>query len=222
MSKRKHSFLLFGVFFCSQWGIYAQKTHQIISIIGSTGNQLEVLDWGGTGNAILFLTGLGNTAHIYDDFALRFTHEYHSVYNESKGIWYFRTNKGRVHYRHVGHGYLSVIDTLKMDKVILIGHSIAGDEMTTFATQYPNRTLSLVYLDAAYDHSDLDALPFPDFPEESDNDSLTVQDLNEDLKRTRGFVYPEDELKHQYVFSDQGFQLESVTPEKSPMPFAKG
>ena len=31
--------------------------------------KLEVLDWGGSGRPIVLLTGSGNTAHVYDDFA---------------------------------------------------------------------------------------------------------------------------------------------------------
>ena len=35
---------------------------------------LEVLDWGGTGRALVFLAGGGaSTAHEFDDFAPRFT-----------------------------------------------------------------------------------------------------------------------------------------------------
>ena len=33
---------------------------------------LEVLDWGGTGPAMILLAGLGNSAHIFDDFASAF------------------------------------------------------------------------------------------------------------------------------------------------------
>src|SRR5207248_990861 len=35
----------------------------------------------------------------------------------------------------------------------LIGHSMAGDELTLFATRYPDRVAKLVYLDAAYDRT---------------------------------------------------------------------
>jgi hypothetical protein len=62
----KRYLLLFGISFCFQAVIYAQDIHQIKSVFGSTGNQLEVLYWGGKGSAILFLPGLGNTAHVYD------------------------------------------------------------------------------------------------------------------------------------------------------------
>jgi non-heme chloroperoxidase len=99
-------------------------------------------------------------------------------------------------------------------KVILIGHSVAGDEISVFASQYPDRVLKVIYLDAAYDHSNLEDLPFPGFPAETAKDSLSVQDLNDDLKRIRGFVYPEDELRHQYVFSPRNFRVKPVTPSR--------
>src|SRR5579863_6885846 len=39
--------------------------------------KLEVLDWGGTGRPIVLVPGLGNTAHIFDQFALKLTPQYH-------------------------------------------------------------------------------------------------------------------------------------------------
>jgi hypothetical protein len=35
--------------------------------------QLEVLDWGGSGPALVLLAGLGDTAHVFDDFATALT-----------------------------------------------------------------------------------------------------------------------------------------------------
>ncbi len=51
--------------------------HHISQIAVSPGVRLEVLDWGGTGEPMVFLPGLGYTAHVYDDFALRFRDRYH-------------------------------------------------------------------------------------------------------------------------------------------------
>jgi hypothetical protein len=31
--------------------------------------KLEVLDWGGSGQPVVLLTGLGSNAHVYDEFA---------------------------------------------------------------------------------------------------------------------------------------------------------
>src|SRR5712672_2290922 len=39
--------------------------------------QLEVLDWGGSGRAIVLLAGSGLTAHEFDDFAPKLTGHYH-------------------------------------------------------------------------------------------------------------------------------------------------
>src|SRR6266478_5089358 len=39
--------------------------------------RLEVLDWGGTGRAVVLLTGSGNTAHVFDDFAEKLSPKYH-------------------------------------------------------------------------------------------------------------------------------------------------
>lgn len=39
--------------------------------------KLEVLDWGGTGRPIVLLAGLGNDAHVFDNFAPSLTTNYH-------------------------------------------------------------------------------------------------------------------------------------------------
>lgn len=33
--------------------------------------QLELLDWGGSGRAVVLLAGSGNSAHVFDEFAAR-------------------------------------------------------------------------------------------------------------------------------------------------------
>ncbi len=41
------------------------------------GIQLHYLDWGGKGDVMLFLAGLGCNAHNFDDFAPRFSDKFH-------------------------------------------------------------------------------------------------------------------------------------------------
>src|SRR5438445_13505339 len=43
--------------------------HRVRFITVEENVQLEVLDWGGSGRALVLLAGLGNTAHVYDEFA---------------------------------------------------------------------------------------------------------------------------------------------------------
>src|SRR5215216_4138757 len=44
--------------------------------VNVNGVRLHYLDWGGKGKVILFLTGLGNSAHIFDDLAPQFTDQF--------------------------------------------------------------------------------------------------------------------------------------------------
>jgi non-heme chloroperoxidase len=43
--------------------------HRTTLVTVEDGVQLEVLDWGGSGRAIVLLAGLEDTAHVFDDFA---------------------------------------------------------------------------------------------------------------------------------------------------------
>jgi pimeloyl-ACP methyl ester carboxylesterase len=51
--------------------------HRVLFVTVEKGVQLEVLDWGGEGKAIVLLAGSGCTAHVFDDFAPKLTHDYH-------------------------------------------------------------------------------------------------------------------------------------------------
>ena len=43
--------------------------HKVSFVTVEPGVQLEVLDWGGTGQTLVLLTGMGDTAHVFDEFA---------------------------------------------------------------------------------------------------------------------------------------------------------
>jgi hypothetical protein len=49
--------------------------------------KLQVLDWGGTGRPLIFLSGLGDDAHVYDKFALKFTEKYHVYAINTERFW---------------------------------------------------------------------------------------------------------------------------------------
>jgi pimeloyl-ACP methyl ester carboxylesterase len=50
----------------------------------------------------------------------------------------------------LGEDVLDVITILGLDRPVVIGHSIAGQELSYLATEHPDRIAGLVYLDAAY------------------------------------------------------------------------
>src|SRR3954468_10434807 len=51
--------------------------HRVRMVTVAPKIRLERLDWGGTGEPVVFLAGLGNSAHVFDDFAPQFTDRFH-------------------------------------------------------------------------------------------------------------------------------------------------
>src|SRR4051812_49835085 len=51
--------------------------HRILRVSVAPQVELEVIDWGGSGSPLIFLAGGGNTAHVFDGFAPRFTSRFH-------------------------------------------------------------------------------------------------------------------------------------------------
>ena len=50
--------------------------NHISGFVNVNGIRLHYLDWGGSGPALIFLTGMGSSAYIYNRFAPRFTDKF--------------------------------------------------------------------------------------------------------------------------------------------------
>jgi pimeloyl-ACP methyl ester carboxylesterase len=134
------------------------------AFVKANGVKLHYLEWGGgREGTLLMLAGLGNDAHIFDSFAVRFTDKYRVLALTRRG--YGESDKPQTGYDVATRveDVRRVLDALDIRKVTLIGHSIAGDELTAFASAYPDRVSKVVFLDAAYDRSKTAAL-FRDDP----------------------------------------------------------
>ena len=118
--------------------------------------RLEVLDWGGMGRPLVFLTGLGNNAHVYDTFAPKFTANYHVYGITRRGFGASSKPAPEVsNYTadRLGDDVLAVIDALKLDHPVLVGHSIAGEELSSIGSRHPEKVAGLIYLDAAFPYA---------------------------------------------------------------------
>jgi non-heme chloroperoxidase len=113
--------------------------------------RLQVLDWGGTGRPLVFLTGMGNDAHIYDRFAPQFTAKYH-VYGITRRGFGASSKPAAITANYtadrLGEDVLAVIDALKLHRPVLVGHSIAGEELSSVGSRHPEEVAGLIYLDA--------------------------------------------------------------------------
>jgi pimeloyl-ACP methyl ester carboxylesterase len=122
--------------------------------------RLEVLDWGGTGPAVVLLAGSGGTAHIYDDLAPQLVDRFRIIGITRRGHGASSHAADTTTYRldPLAADIRTVLDTLGIRRVSLVGHSIAGAEITRFAATYPDRVDKLVYLDSAHDFDGYDQL----------------------------------------------------------------
>ncbi len=121
------------------------------------GVKLEVLDWGGPkdvgkAKALVLLAGLGDTAHAFDQFAPQLTNHYHVYGITRRGFGASsKPEPTDANYSadRLGEDVVAVINALHLDRPVLAGHSIAGEELSYVGTRDPQKVAGLIYLDAA-------------------------------------------------------------------------
>ena len=152
-----NSFFLLIAFFILPLEASAQpdsSAHRVQFVTVDQGVQLEVLDWGGSGRPLIFLAGAGDTAHRFDGFAPQFTAQHH-VYGITRRGFGASSKpapaNGNYSADHLGDDVLAVMKTLHIDRPVLIGHSIAGEELSSVGSRFPEKVSGLIYLDAATD-----------------------------------------------------------------------
>jgi pimeloyl-ACP methyl ester carboxylesterase len=183
--------------------------------------KLEVLDFGGSGPPVVFLSGLGDTGHSFDDFAPKFTDRWHV---------YAITRRGYGASSHPASGYTigrladdvrAVLDTLHINRATLIGHSIGGDELTRIASTWPERVARLVYLDGAYDRvglmTRLIGSDWPEDPPMTAADSASPEAVRSYLAQIYGFRLNEAEIHQWFEFDARGRMLRQTTPDSLGM-----
>jgi pimeloyl-ACP methyl ester carboxylesterase len=116
--------------------------------------KLEVLDWGGSGRPLVLLAGLGNTAHVFDKFAPKLSSAYHvySITRRGFGASSAPLPSGDAMYSadRLGDDVLAVLAALKLNRPVLAGHSLGGEELSSVGSRHPERVAGLIYLDAGY------------------------------------------------------------------------
>jgi hypothetical protein len=95
--------------------------HKVSFVTVEPGVELEVLDWGGTGQTLVLLAGMGDNAHVFDEFAYQFNDRFHVI-----GI----TRRGFGRSSQPAHGYdldtrarddIAVLDKLNIRDAVLLG-----------------------------------------------------------------------------------------------------
>lgn len=132
------------------WKIIEPKSH-MVAVDANVKD--EVLDWGGTGRPVILLAGLGNTAHAWYGLIPALTAKYHVYSMTRRGFGNSsKPNASAANYSadRLGDDVIAAMNALNIQKPILIGHSIAGEELSDIGTRYPQKIAALIYLEAGY------------------------------------------------------------------------
>jgi pimeloyl-ACP methyl ester carboxylesterase len=139
------------------WPLPADPSpHTVQFVTVEPGVKLEVLDWGGTGRPLVFLASLGDTAHAFDQFAPKFAGKYHVYGITRRGFGESSDptpNNDNYSSNQLGEDVLAVITALHLNKPVLVGHSIAGEELSSIGSRHPEKVSALIYLECSGSHS---------------------------------------------------------------------
>ena len=112
---------------------FAQQTtwkdsspHRVELVAVDGGVQLEVLDWRGSGPALVLLAGLGDTAHVFDDFAQALIPRHRVVGVTRRGFGRSSPSPSGYGFARLAEDVARVIATLGLDRPLVIGHSFGG------------------------------------------------------------------------------------------------
>jgi pimeloyl-ACP methyl ester carboxylesterase len=128
--------------------------HKAILVTVEEDVRLEVLDWGGSGQALVLLAGLGDTAHVFDDVAPMLAMRYRVVGVTRRGHRGSSAASGGYGFARLAEDVIRVVDAMGIDNPVAIGHSFAGEELHVLGARYATKVRGLVYVDGAFDRGD--------------------------------------------------------------------
>jgi pimeloyl-ACP methyl ester carboxylesterase len=182
--------------------------------------QLEVLDWGGSGPAIVLLAGLGDTAHVFDDLAPMLTARYRVLGVTRRGHRGSSPAPGGYASVRLAGDVLRVIDAKGVVNPVVVGHSFAGEEMHVLGARHSAKIRGLVYVDAAFDQalaSDMEvfntvARTVPSAPSPKADDLSSFAALRAFLEKYGG-AGPEAYVRARWIANPDGTVARMWAPE---------
>lgn len=118
------------------------------------GVRFHYLDWGGDGEPLLLLAGLGCSAHVFAELAPHLSDRFRVLALTRRG----HGLTDRVQSGHAldegAEDARRLLDALGIERAHVAGHSMGGGELSVLAARHPGRVARIVYLDGAYDWAD--------------------------------------------------------------------
>jgi pimeloyl-ACP methyl ester carboxylesterase len=117
-------------------------------IKGAHGLDLHLLEWSTEGVPLVLLHGVGNEAHLWDDFVPSVVDHYRVVALDQRGHgdsdW---DPEARYDAESMADDLEAVLAALAIDRFVLVGFSMGGRVAMTFAGRHPERLAGLVIVD---------------------------------------------------------------------------
>jgi pimeloyl-ACP methyl ester carboxylesterase len=189
--------------------------HGVTFVTVEPGVRLEVLEFGGSGEAMVLLAGGGDNAHVWDDFAYQFTDFFRVIGITRRGYGPSDQPDDGSDVRTRARDDIEVLDHFGIDKAVFVGHSAAGAELSQLGLAFPDRVDKLVYLEAA----DLSQRFRPDREEPpgapfTDDDFRSLRDFQSAVARFFGHREPNAARCNGILFGPSGRLVGPVTPDE--------
>ena len=144
------------------------------------GVRLHALDWGGDGPPLVFLPGMGQSAHVFREIAADFASDHRVVAISARGHGESDTPENG----YTVGGFAADLDAalreLRIGRAVLAAHSAAGAWATRFAADHPDRVRAMIYLDAVTDYGGYldvqDRNPYPPPPRPQPGDAAAERE----------------------------------------------
>jgi non-heme chloroperoxidase len=187
--------------------------HTVTFVEVEPGVRLEVLDWGGADKprTLVLLTGLGNNAHVYDQFAFQFTDDFHVLGMTRRGFLPSSQPEDGYDVETRARDDIAVLDALGISKAVFVGHSLAGSELSQLGEVYNHRVEQLVYLDAP-DRAEVPSREPPP-PPFTDVDAKSLWAFQAASARLLALRIPDPALCLQVIFDANGALVGNTTPD---------
>ncbi len=143
------------------------------------GVRLHLLEWGGGGgDPLVFVPGLGQSAHVFRELAPAFAEGRRVVALSPRAHGESEMPQGGYSVADFAAELEGALDALGIGTAVLVPHSAAGAAATRLAAERPERVRGIVYLDGTQDYTgwstvqELTPLRAPERPPPSDDAAM--------------------------------------------------
>lgn len=156
-------------------------TSQTSKFVSTNGIKTHYLEWGQGKRTIILLHSLTDTAEIWKDFAPLLSKNYRIITPDRRGVGKTEKSPSGYEIENLAKDVKGLIDSLKLEKVNLVGHSFGGNIAVTVAANSPDKINSLVLIEGGFWEKRKSPI-ISECPKPAENDCL----ISNTIKREMG------------------------------------